>query len=201
MKNILLIGCGGHSKSIIEIIESSNKFKILGLIGQNDEIGRKVLGYDVLGVDGDLEKLKESCSNAFVAIGQIKSYEKKFNLINKLLSLNFKIPSIFSSTSIVSKHSLLEIGSSIAHGVVINAGAKVGKYCTINTNALIEHDVVIGDLCHISTGVLINGNTKIGKGSFIGSGAIIREGLTIPPNTVISSGKRIMGWPQVYSEN
>ena len=109
MKNILLIGCGGHSKSIIEIIESTNKFKILGLIGQNDEIGRKVLGYDVLGVDGDLENLKERCSNAFVAIGQIKSYEKKFNLALIIAPFDslLKSPN-FRHTGVVAFYFLIE---------------------------------------------------------------------------------------------
>ena len=57
----------------------------------------------------------------------------------------------------------------------------------MNGNALIEHDVSIGDFCHISTGALVNGGVTIGAGSFIGSGAVLREGLNLLLNTVISA--------------
>ena len=43
-------------------------------------------------------------------------------------------------------------GTSVGHGVIVNAGARVGDYCILS-NSLIEHDAVIGDYCHVSTGV------------------------------------------------
>ena len=35
------------------------------------------------------------------------------------------------------------------NGATINANVKIGKNCIINTNANIEHDVIVGDFCHI----------------------------------------------------
>jgi len=32
MKNIILIGAGGHCKSCIDVIENENKYKIIGVI-------------------------------------------------------------------------------------------------------------------------------------------------------------------------
>ena len=32
MKKIIIIGCGGHANSCIEIIENSKEFKIYGLV-------------------------------------------------------------------------------------------------------------------------------------------------------------------------
>lgn len=32
MKKILIIGAGGHAKSLIDVIETTKKFKIIGLI-------------------------------------------------------------------------------------------------------------------------------------------------------------------------
>lgn len=40
---------------------------------------------------------------------------------------------------------------------VVNAGAKTGKGCVINTFADVEHDSEIGDFCRISTGTIVNG--------------------------------------------
>ena len=45
MKEILLIGDGGHSKSVIDVIEQEGKFKIAGIVGTTKTIGSDVLGY------------------------------------------------------------------------------------------------------------------------------------------------------------
>jgi len=54
------------------------------------------------------------------------------------------------------------------HGAVVNAAAIVGRNCIINSQALLEHDVVIGTTahrhcCHHQQCV------RIGSESFIGS--------------------------------
>ena len=58
MKELILIGCGGHSKSIIDLIEISKSFKIYGLIGLKSELGKKILGHEVIGTDNDLKKIR-----------------------------------------------------------------------------------------------------------------------------------------------
>lgn len=194
-KNIIIIGSGGHARSIIELIESTNKWHIIGLIGLKNELNKKVMGYEVIGIDEDLKELRKNYFNCFIAIGQIKNYQKRINIANKLKNLKFNIPSIYASSSVVSKHALIKSGVSVGHGAIINSNAVVGENCIINTNTVIEHDSEICDFCHISTGVLINGGVKIGKQSFIGSGAIIRENIEIPSNTIISAGRIVLHWP------
>ncbi len=194
MKDILIIGCGGHAKSIIEII-NKEEWNIVGIIGQENEKNRKILNYKVIGTDNDIELLRKKYSFVFVAIGQIGSSNKRRSIIKNMKNYRFSFPIIKSKYSIVSSDVTINSGTSIGHGVIINPGAKIDDHCIINTKSLLEHDVEIGKYCHISTGVIINGGVKIGNNSFIGSGAIIREGLEIPPNSVISAGKRVMGWP------
>ena len=193
-KSLILIGCGGHAKSIIEIVESTHNWQILGLVGSKEELNKKILGYDVIGTDEDLKYLREKVSYCFISIGQIKNSQKRYAISEKLIKLNFKFPNLLASSSIVSNHAKLKYGISIGHGAIINAGANIGENCIINSNALIEHDAKVGKFSHISTGVLINGNVKIGKNSFIGSGSIIREGIEIPENSIIGAGQTILKW-------
>jgi len=35
MKNLILIGAGGHCRSCIDVIEAEKKYKIIGLIDKN----------------------------------------------------------------------------------------------------------------------------------------------------------------------
>ena len=61
------------------------------------------------------------------------------------------------------------------HGVIVNANAKIGKNCIINTKALVEHDAVVGDNCHISTGAVLNGGVQVKDNTFFGSNSTSKQ--------------------------
>ena len=195
---VLLIGCGGHSRSIIDVIDSDNKWKVIGLIGLPEQIGNTILGYKVIGGDNDLPRLKHKAKYAMIALGQIPNSANRRRMARMITNLGFKSPIIISPYAVVSKHAKLGPGTFIGHGAIVNAGAVVGLHCTLNTMSLIEHDVSVGDHCHISTGALVNGGVKIGQDSFIGSGSVIRDGIDLPNGSIISARKRVMGWPLLY---
>lgn len=192
---LLLIGCGGHALSLIDIVESSDRWHVMGLVGMPEHVGETVLGYSVLGSDQDLSSLRQQCNHALVAVGQIGLSSQRQRLTAELARLEFVMPVLISGHAHVSRHAQVCAGTSVGHGAIVNAGAYVGHHCIVNSKALIEHEAVIGDYCHISTGALVNGRVKLGSCSFIGSGAQLREGLSLPTGTVISAGKRVMGWP------
>jgi sugar O-acyltransferase (sialic acid O-acetyltransferase NeuD family) len=195
MKPLLLIGCGGHARSLIDVVETSGQWHVHGLVGLPEQVGSSVLGYPVIASDAELPELRLSCEAAVLAIGQVPDPGPRQRLADQLMQLGFHCPALISPHSVVSRHSQLGPGTVVAHGAIVNAGALVGAHCILNSRALIEHDVQLGDHCHVSTGALVNGGVRLGSGSFIGSGAMLREGLQLPAGTVISAGKRVMGWP------
>ena len=189
MKEIILIGGGGHCKSVIDVIELEGKFAIAGIIEKDKSlIGQKVLDYKVIGCDEDLEKLREKYEYAFITIGQIKSPDLRIKIYEKLKSLDFKLPVIISPLAYISKYAKIEEGTIIMHHALVNANAKVGKNCIINSKALIEHDAVIEDFCHISTAAVVNGGVIVKRGSFIGSNSVTKEYIEIQKNSFIKAG-------------
>ncbi len=172
---ILLLGAGGHCRSVIDVIEQDGKFEIAGIVDNDLKIGDKILDYQVIGCDDDLEVLREKYTYAIVAVGQIKSSAIRIKLFELLQSLNFKIPFIVSPRAYVSKYAKISEGTVIMHDVLVNVGAKIGKNCIINTKALIEHDAIIEDNCHISTGAIVNGGVIVKEGTFYGSNATCKE--------------------------
>jgi sugar O-acyltransferase (sialic acid O-acetyltransferase NeuD family) len=195
MKPLLMIGCGGHARSLIDLIESIGQWHIHGLVGLAEQVNTTVLGYPVIGSDADLPSLREACPAAVLAIGQLPDPGPRQRLAAQLQQHGFHCPALISPHAVVSRHAQLGSGTTVGHGAIVNAAAVVGAHCILNTGALIEHDVQIGDHCHISTGALVNGGVRVGSGTFIGSDAMIREGLELPEQTVIGAGKRVMGWP------
>jgi len=184
---IILIGGGGHCKSVIDVIEQQAVYEIAGIVDIPEKLGEKVFNYEIIGQDSDLPMLVKKYNNFHITVGQIKTPESRIRLFNELIKLGANLPVIISPLAYVSKHANIESGTTIMHFAVVNAGAKVGMNCIINTKALIEHDVVIGNHCHISTGAIVNGGVQIGDNVFYGSGAVCKEYITIPENSFIKA--------------
>jgi sugar O-acyltransferase (sialic acid O-acetyltransferase NeuD family) len=185
---LLLVGAGGHARSCIEVIESTNIYRIAGLIGQPNETGNSELGYKVIGQDDDIAQLVELYSHALVSVGQIKSATLRVKLFNLIQQCGYVSPTIVASSARVSKHAVIGAGSIVMHGAIVNAGATIGVNCIINSRSVIEHDVQIGDHSHVSVGAILNGGATVSNETFIGSGALIKEGLNIGARCVIGMG-------------
>jgi len=188
MKNIVLIGGGGHCKSVIDVIEQEGRFKIIGIIDKPEFLGTNILGYEVIGNDNDLPKFAKKYKNAIVVVGQIKSPIPRIKLFDLAIKAGFNMPSIFSPHAYVSKHSSIGNGVVIMHGAIINANSSIGDNCIINSKSLIEHDCTISEHCHISTNATINGGVVIESGTFIGSHSTTKEFITINKNSFIKAG-------------
>jgi sugar O-acyltransferase (sialic acid O-acetyltransferase NeuD family) len=191
MKEIILIGGGGHCKSVIDVIEQESVFQIAGIVDKPEFLGTEVLGYQVVGNDADLSDLASIHKYALITLGHIKNPKFRIKLFELALNAGFKFPIIRSPFSYVSKHAVIEAGTIIMHDALVNANAKVGRNTIINSRALIEHDCDVGDNCHISTNSVLNGGTSVGEGSFIGSGTVTKEGVSIGPNSFIKAGSLV----------
>ena len=188
-ENIILIGAGGHALSCIDVIEQENKYNIRGLVGLKDEVGKKISGYDVIATQDELVNLSKDFRYAFIAIGQIKSVKLRIDLYESVLNTGFKIPSIISPQSFISRTVQIGEGTIIMNGVILNSGVRIGNNCIINSKALIEHGTRVADHCHISTGAILNGDCVVESKSFVGSGAVVKHGITIKTSSFVNMGQ------------
>ncbi len=188
MKKIILIGGGGHCKSVIDVIEQEAKFEIAGIVDKSDLLGSKILGYKVIGKDLDLKSLVKKYKYALITIGHIKSSLLRIKLFDLAVKAGFKLPFIVSPNAYVSKHSKIGNGTVVMHHAIINSNTSIGDNCIINSKALIEHDCRISNHCHVSTNVTINGGIKIGPKCFIGSNVTTKDNITIKENSFIKAG-------------
>lgn len=188
--SIVVLGAGGHARACVDVVEREGRFRIAALVGLAEEVGSFVLGYPVR-AESDLEELRRAAESALVAVGQIRSASARVRLFEMAERGGFKFPPVISPFAYVSPHASIGEGTIVMHGAVINAGARVGRNCIVNSRSLVEHDVTIGDHCHLSTGAVLNGGVRTGERTFIGSGAVVREGVTIGADCVVGMGERV----------
>ena len=185
-RSLILVGGGGHCKSVIEAAESQG-YTIKGILDLPSELGKKILGYEVIGNDDDILQYVDEC-DFIVTLGFIKNPERRILLRKKIEEADGNLATIIASTAHVSTYAIVGKGTVVLHGAMVNAGASIGKNCIINTLANIEHDAVVGDNCHISTGVMVNGDCRVGENTFLGSQSVMVNATSIPANSVFAAG-------------
>lgn len=184
---LILIGGGGHCKSVIEVAESAG-YEIKGILDMPDEVGKEVLpGHKVIGTDDEIPQYVEEC-DFVITVGFIKNPALRIKLYNKVKVAGGRLATIIASTAHVSKYAELGEGTVIMHHAFVNAGAKIGDNCIINTFVNIEHDAEVGNQCHISTGTMVNGECKIGENCFIGSQSVCANCIEIASDIIVGAG-------------
>ena len=191
-KPLILIGGGGHCKSCIDVIETTNTWEIKGILDKNFLNGDMVLNYPIIGTDDDIDQLIVDGHYFLITVGQIKSSAIRKRIFDNLTIRNAKIATIISSRSNVSKYAIIGTGTIVHHHCTINADVIMGDNNIINTAANIEHDVQIGNNNHISTCAVLNGNVSLGNNCFIGSASVILNGITITDNVIIGAGSLVV---------
>jgi len=185
-KPLILIGGGGHCKSVIDAAESAG-YPILGVLDQPEKVGQDILNYKYIGTDDDIPNYVDK-AEFVITVGQIKSSSIRHKIAERVAKAGGNLATVVASDAYVSKYATIGEGTVVLHKAFVNAGARVGKNCIINTMVNIEHDAQIGDFCHISTGTMVNGETKIGHDTFVGSGSTLYNCIEIADNSIIPAG-------------
>ena len=185
-KPLVLIGGGGHCKSVIEAAESTG-FSILGVLDMPEEVGKAILSTKVIGTDDDISAYVDK-AEFVITVGFIKNPATRIKLYNKVKEAGGKLATVIASTAHVSKYAKIGEGTVVLHQAFVNADAKVGCNVILNNFVNIEHDAVIGDQCHISTGVMVNGECKVGKNCFIGSQSVLANCTSVGDDIIVGAG-------------
>ncbi len=190
MKNkIIIIGGGGHAKSLIDLINSTRSYKIVGIVDPNIKIGTKILDIKVLGTDNKLNYFRKmGIKFLALGLGSEGNNQKRFRLWKKFVDKGFRFPKLIHKKSIISKHSLIHDGVQVFANSVINAGSVIRDISVINTHSVVEHDCKIGLNVFTGIGVKICGRTKIDNNVFLGANSCILPKIKIEKNALIAAG-------------
>lgn len=187
-KPIVLIGGGGHCRSIVDVLKMLNCWTIRGVVEKNHQFPIQQTLLPILGYDENLQYILNSNDHVLITIGHLGSAHVRAKIWHSLDQITNNKPTIISPLSYVCSDARIGPGSVVMHRSTILTGARVGINSIVNTGALLEHDVTVGDNCHIATHCVINGGCTIGFNTFIGSNAVVVHGVNIAENIIIGAG-------------
>lgn len=187
---IAVIGKGGHSKVIQDIILMNKEYEIVAYL--DDQYT------DVTMVDGVYYGPVMTAQNIIGYFGEIKFFIAiGNNKVRKAISRQLGFPAHYYATfihskAIISPSARIGYGTVVMASAVINADAEIGEHGIINTNAVVEHDNRISDFVHISPGAALTGAVTVDEGTHIGAGAVIIPNIHIEEWSVIGAGATVI---------
>ena len=192
MKEILIIGAGGHAKVLISIIKKSKMFHPIGYTDIHDK--GLLLGIRYLGKDDILEGVIKNKRHfaAAIGLGTVGLDHARIRVFETLERLGFVLPVIVSPQAIVNEDVKIGMATVICDGVVVQPGTSIGRAVILNTKCSVDHDCEIGDFSHIAPGAILSGGVRVGKNCLIGTGAAVIQGVRICENCVIGAGATVI---------
>lgn len=188
-KKILLVGGGGHCKSVLDTLLMDESYSEIGIIDIKENIGKKILDVSIIGSDDDLENLaSEGFGEGFITLGSVGVPSLRRKLFKQMKKCGFQMVNIIDVSANVSKYVKLAEGIFVGKNAVINAGAEIRVGAIINTGAIVDHDCIVGSFAHIAPGAVLGGEVIIGENTHIGSNSVVKQQLQIGSDTIIGMG-------------
>ena len=191
MEDIVLVGFGGHAKSVIDAIERGRQYRIAGFTEM--KTCSEYHGYVCLGTDERLDEIfRGGVQNAFVCIGYMGTGHIRDSLYSRLKNIGFSLPVISDPSAVISEHSVIGEGTFVGKNAVVNADARIGKMTIINTASVVEHEATVGDFSHIAVGAVLCGQAHVGHHCLIGANATVIQEKKIGDGSVVGAGSVVL---------
>ena len=192
LKNIVIIGAGGHAKEVSFLIDEINRFKptwnLLGYIEKDNKSIRIYNGrYRILGNEAYFDKYQEPM-HAVIAIGSPHLVDRIQNRLSKKYSQIIFPNLIHPSVEVKTVDVKMGQGNIICAGNIFTTDIMIGSFNCINRGCNISHDVSIHSKCIINPGVNISGGVVIKDRCLIGTGATIMQYITIDSDSTVGAG-------------
>ena len=188
MDKIILIGFGGHAKSIVDSLKSADEYEIIGYTDINP--GENYHGCPYLGTDDVLPKYyTDGIRYAFVGIGYMGKGDLRRKLYMQLKKTGYTLPAIIDPSAILAADVQLGEGCFVGKNAIINSGAVIDRMCIINSGAIVEHECTVGEFSHISVGTVLCGRVTVGTDAFVGANATVIQGRSVGDGCIVGAGE------------
>lgn len=188
MKDIIVVGSGGHAKVVIDIIQNMKKFQICGITSNSIPQGELFYGFNVLGKDDIIRDYNPNSYCLAMGIGGFKDNNLRKKVYDLLKSWGYTFVKVIHPTAIISESCIIGEGTVVFPGAILNTEVVVGNNTIIATGATIDHETKIGHHVLVSAGVNIGAYCVIEDSSLIALGAKVISGISIRNNALVAAG-------------
>lgn len=187
---LLVVGAGGHGRSVAEAAELSGQFEVVGFLDDSlpagdTALGLPALGLSVLGPVASMADHRAAADQAIVAIGNNAVREK---LMQQLAATGFEWATVVHPRAIVSPSAVLGKGSAVMAGAIVSTEARLGVGSIVNCGAVVDHHATVEDFGHLGVNASMAGGSVLGRGAWMQAGAALGYGVKVAAGEVLLPG-------------
>lgn len=189
MRELRIIGAGGHGRVVADFAEAVGRWSAIRFLDDRFPAGGRVDGWQVLGDLASLGPARNDESEYLVAIGDNRARE---SLCGRIVGEGRRLATLIHPTAVVSPRARIDAGTVVFAGAVVNIGAVVEQGVILNTGCRVEHDCHVGAFSHLAPGALLAGEIHVGERVWVGIGACVRNGIRIGSDALIGAGAAVI---------
>lgn len=191
MKQLLIIGAGGHAKVVAEAAIASGHWTHIACLDDYHPPGTDLIPnqVQVLGPCAQASAYLNAFPDVCVALGDNQT---RLSLCNEMQGLGFALATVIHPSAYISPSAHLGAGTVVLPLAVVHSGARVGKGCIINTAAVVEHDCALDEGVHIAPNATLAGQVRVGALSHIGMGSCVKENVRIGAGVMVGAGSVVL---------
>jgi sugar O-acyltransferase (sialic acid O-acetyltransferase NeuD family) len=186
---LLIIGAGGHGRSVAEAADLSGAFEVVGFLDDGLSVGQTVLMGSVLGAIASLNSYRTACDQAIVAVGNNALREK---LTQQLIDGGFDLATVIHSRAFVSPSAVVGMGSAVMAGAIVGTEAQLGIGVIVNCGAVVDHHAKVGDFGHLGVSACMAGGSVLGRNAWMQAGCALGYGVEVPAGAVLLPGTALV---------
>jgi sugar O-acyltransferase (sialic acid O-acetyltransferase NeuD family) len=186
---LLIVGAGGHGRSVAEAVLMSDDFELVGFLDDGAfACGGDVWGLPVLGPAAGFDGYLSVASHAVVAIGNNALRQR---LCGQLKAAGFALASVIHPHAIVSPRAKLGEGVAVMAGAIVGTEAVLGQGVILNCGAVVDHHAQVQDFGHLGVNACMAGGSILGALAWMQAGSAVSYGVQLASGTVLKPGEAI----------
>ena len=185
-KRVIVIGAGGHGRSVAEAILLLGRDELVGFVDDGADPNAKVWTYPILGRTDSLHTLRALADTVVVAIGNNAVREK---LHSRVRDGGFELLNVIHPAAFVSPTATLGAGCAVMAGAVVGTEAKLGEGVIVNCGATVDHHCRVDAFGHLGVNACMAGGSVLGHRARMQAGSALGYGVQVERDAVLAPGQ------------
>lgn len=188
MKRLLIVGAGGHGRSVAEAVLAAGKYELVGFLDDAAPGLQQVWDLPVFGATADLARCRQYADAAIVAIGNNRLREE---LQQKLNAAGFELATVVHPKAMVSPRAVVGAGCAIMAGAIVGTEAQLDAGVIVNCGAVVDHHCRVEEFGHLGVNAGMAGGAVLGRGAWMQAGSVLGYGVSVGGGAVLAPGEAI----------
>jgi UDP-N-acetylbacillosamine N-acetyltransferase len=180
MPSLVLLGFGGHARSVADVALSAG-YRGLLFVDDNAADDEAFLEFSV-------QRLMPPQASDLVYMPCAGDNSRRRAQILELTAANLPLATIVSPSATIGYGATIAPGCFVGHHAHVGPLARLGTGCIVNTGAVVEHDCVVGECTHVSVHACLAGRSSLGDRVFLGAGSVVIDKLSVASDITIGAG-------------